>query len=275
MSKKQISKIFIGITVGIFLVIGVPIIINECYKANCGYVTVWEGSDVLGYYGTVLGSVIAVITLAVTITFTKKQLQRENFLKSESEKWSKLKDVFLQILDNINPMKSFKDVFDNGFTNPSETINILQKYQLSCKMANDQLIANISKTDEPKFQELISNIVVVADDFVALVQKEINQYSDLRIWQNRDNITKMAEIEKVNSEISTNEEPTFNEKMLQKLKTISYEKIESEITLLNNEVIKKYETDYRALLHQVGSTFEELHSETQQKANNILHFITK
>ncbi len=275
MSKKQISKIFIGITVGIFLVIGVPIIINECYKANCGYVTVWEGSDVLGYYGTVLGSVIAVITLAVTITFTKKQIQRENFLKSEREKWSKLKDVFLQILDSINPMKSFKDVFDNGFTNPSEAINILQKYQLSCKMANDQLIANISKTDEPKFQELISNIVVVADDFVALVQKEINQYSDLRIWQNRDNITKMAEIEKVNSEISMNEEPTFNEKMLQKLKTISYEKIESEITLLNNEVIKKYETDYRALLHQVGSTFEELHSETQQKANNILHFITK
>lgn len=171
-------------------------------------------------------------------------------------------------------MKTFKDVFDNGYTNPSEAISILQKYQLSCKMANDQLIANISKTDEPKFKELISNIVVVAEDFVSIIQKEIYQYSDLRIWQNRDNIVEMDKIEKANSENLNNDEPTLNEQLMQKLKNISYEKIDDEITSLNNEIIKKYETDYRALLHQVGSTFDDINLETQQKADNILLFTT-
>ena len=68
MSKR--TKFFI--TLGaVFLVVGVPIIINECYKANCGYKTVWDGSDVLGYYGTILGSAIAVFSIIVTIAFTK------------------------------------------------------------------------------------------------------------------------------------------------------------------------------------------------------------
>ena len=275
MKIKQLIRIIICIFVGIFLVFGVPIIINECYKTNSGYMTVWSGSDVLSYYGTILGSIIAVTTLAVTIIFTKKQLQRETFLKNESAKWDKLKDVFLQTLDNINPMKIFKDVFDNGYTNPSEAISMLQKYQLSCKTANDQLIANISKTDEPKFKELISNIVLVAEDFLSIIQKEINQYSDLRIWQNRDNIVKMDKIEKASSENSNNDEPTLNEQLMRKLKNISYEKIDAEITMLNNEIIKKYETDYRALLYQVGSTFDDINLETQQKADNILLFNTK
>ena len=272
MKTKQIIKIIVCIVVAIFLIFGVPIIINECYKYNSGYVTVWDGSDVLGYYGTILGSVIAVATLVVTIIFTKKQLQRETFLANESAKFDKLKQAFLQILDNINPMKTFKDVFDNGFTNPSEAINLLQKYQLDCKLANDQLIANINKDDEPKFHKLMSDIVVVADDFIKIIQKEINQYSDLRIWQNKNNIEKMAKIEKLTLDNSTNGEPTFNEQMLEKLKKISYEKIEAEITMLNNAIIKKYETDYRALLHQVGSTFDAINLETQQRADKILLF---
>ena len=63
--------------------------------------------------------------------------------------------------------------------------------------------------------------------------------------------------------------------MLEKLKNISYEKIDAEITKLNNEIVKKYETDYRALLHQVGSTFDEINFETRQRADKILLFGTK
>ena len=103
-------KIILSIIVAIFLIAGIPIIINECYKANCGYITVWDGSDLLGYYGSIGGAFIAVITLFITIRFTKKQLQRENFLKTESEKWERLKSVFLQTLNNINPMRILKDV---------------------------------------------------------------------------------------------------------------------------------------------------------------------
>lgn len=43
-------KVILSVIAAIFLLIGIPIIINECYKANCGYITVWDGADVLGYY---------------------------------------------------------------------------------------------------------------------------------------------------------------------------------------------------------------------------------
>lgn len=93
----------------VFLIAGIPIIINECYKANCGYLTVWDGADMLGYYGTVLGSIIAVATLAITIVFTKKQIQRDSFLKNENEKWDRLKAIFMQTLSDINPLRVLKD----------------------------------------------------------------------------------------------------------------------------------------------------------------------
>lgn len=40
----------------VILTIGVPILINEAYKFNRGYLTVWGGSDVLAYFGTLIGS---------------------------------------------------------------------------------------------------------------------------------------------------------------------------------------------------------------------------
>ena len=134
---KVIKAIFIVIVI-IILIIGVPIIINECYKLNCGYITVWDGTDVLGYYGTILGSVISVATLVITIRFTKKQIQRESYLQNEREKLSNLKSIFLEILDSINPILTLKNVIDNGFNDPSKAINILQKYQMNCKTACDQ-----------------------------------------------------------------------------------------------------------------------------------------
>ena len=105
MSKwKKIIIIILSLIVISVFVFGIPIVINECYKANCGYSTAWDASAMLGYYGAILGATITVVTLVATITFTKKQIQRESFLKNESEKWSKLKSIFLDILANIDPM---------------------------------------------------------------------------------------------------------------------------------------------------------------------------
>lgn len=109
---KKLVKIIAIVLTMLVLIFGVPIVINECYKANCGYSTAWDASAMLGYYGVILGAIITVLTLIATITFTKKQIQRESFLKTESEKWSKLKSIFLDILSNINPMVTLKDVMD-------------------------------------------------------------------------------------------------------------------------------------------------------------------
>ena len=187
MSKfKCILKISLGILVILFFVFGIPLVINECYKANCGYSTAWDASAMLGYYGTILGAIITVVTLVTTITFTKKHIQRESFLKNESEKWSKLKSIFLDILSNINPMVTLKEVMDNGFIDPTKAIHILQRYQMNCKTSTDLLNAYLNMNDYPKVRHLIDGIAEMAEEFVDISSGEIEQYSDFRILQNKD-----------------------------------------------------------------------------------------
>lgn len=269
MSKKTKFLVALGV---VFLVVGIPIIINECYKANCGYITVWDGSDLLGYYGTILGSVIAVISIIVTIAFTKKQIQRDSFLKNENEKWDRLKSIFLQTLSDINPMRILKDVMDNGFTDPTKAITLLQRYQLDCKIANDLLNAHLNMNDYPKFKELIDSIATTAEVFVDISQKEIDQYSDFRLLQHKDTALEMLSIEKERPGSFSKENISFNKDILEKTKTISHESINRKITQLNTEFIQAYEEKYRALLQLTGSTFETIAIETQRQADSMLSF---
>ena len=253
------------------LVVGIPVAINECYKADCGYLTMWDASAMLGYYGAVLGTIITVVTLVVTITFTKKQIQRENLLKNESEKWSNLKSIFLDILANINPMVTLKEVMDNGFNDPTKAIHILQRYQMNCKTSTDLLNAYLNMNDYPKVKHLIDGITEMAEEFVTISSGEIEQYSDFRILQNKDSFFKIAEIEKTHPGSFSKENLASNQENIEKLKTISRESIDSQIWYLNGEFIKVYETKYRTLLQCIGSTFETIAIETNNEADGLLN----
>ena len=276
MSKfKRVLKIILGILVISVFLVGIPIVINECYKANCGYSTAWDASAMLGYYGTILGAIITVVTLVATITFTKKQIQRESFLKNESEKWAKLKSIFLDILSNINPMVTLKEVMDNGFIDPTKAIHILQRYQMNCKTSTDLLNAYLNMNDYPKVRHLIDGIAEMAEEFVDISSGEIEQYSDFRILQNKDSAYQMVEIEKARPGSFSKENLATNQEIIEKLKNISSENINSQIAFYNSEFIRVYETKYRALLQSIGSTFETLEVATAQEADRLLNFDSK
>ena len=68
--RKPRVKWFLFVLALLAVVIGIPVIINESYKANSGYMTMWGAADALAYYGTILGSLVAVATVVVTILFT-------------------------------------------------------------------------------------------------------------------------------------------------------------------------------------------------------------
>ena len=276
MSKfKRVLKIILSILVISVFLVGIPIVINECYKANCGYSTAWDASAMLGYYGTILGAIITVVTLVATITFTKKQIQRESFLKNESEKWAKLKSIFLDILSNINPMGTLKEVMDNGFIDPTKAIHILQRYQMNCKTSTDLLNAYLNMNDYPKVKHLIDGIAEMAEEFVDISSGEIEQYSDFRILQNKDSAYQMVEIEKARPGSFSKENLATNQEIIEKLKNISSENINSQIAFYNSEFIRVYETKYRALLQSIGSTFETLEVATAQEADRLLNFDSK
>lgn len=65
--RKPRVKWFLFVLALLAVVIGIPVIINESYKANSGYMTMWGAADALAYYGTILGALVAVATVVVTI----------------------------------------------------------------------------------------------------------------------------------------------------------------------------------------------------------------
>lgn len=79
--KKRVL-IFVLILVVVFTIITIPIIINELYLINSGYTTVWEGADVLAFYGTLLG---AIGTVVLGLVAWK---QNERLLKLEEIKYT-------------------------------------------------------------------------------------------------------------------------------------------------------------------------------------------
>lgn len=256
----------------VFLLLGVPIIINECYKVDSGYITVWGGCDVLGYYGTVLGSAITVISLVMTIVFTKKQIQRESYLKNEQEKLMNLKLVFSDVFDTIDPIVSLKNIMDNGFVDPSKAINILQKYQVNCRSACDRLNYHINSSDYYKFDKLINAIKDLSEEFVKISDKEVEQYSNLRLLNYRNNAFKMLEIENNSSGSFDDEQIELSNDIIEKTSHINYKDIEEQIAKLNRSFIELYERRFIALLKLSCNTFEELNNEILQNANNILKF---
>ena len=74
----------IGIVVlGIVLIVGVPIGINEIYNVG-GYVTHWGASEVLGYYGAVLGGGATLLVIWIAI-IRENRIRREENIKQENE----------------------------------------------------------------------------------------------------------------------------------------------------------------------------------------------
>ena len=270
MKIKRIAKIVLIILGAIFLIIGVPIIINECYKANFGYSTVWNGADALGYYGAILGSVIAVATLAVTIIFTKKQIQRDNLLKTETKKWAKVESVFATVLDDINPIRVMKDTMDNGITDPGKAMNILQKYQLTCEMAGDQLNVCLSSKDYASVKTLIDSIISATKQFVAVAQKQIDQYSNLLSLKQREIAEKAIKIQSQYPGSFSQSEMGEHYETLERIKDIKFDNIKNELCLFINETVAINNSVYKPLLKTKNKVFEEINANVQKRADDIL-----
>lgn len=269
MKKKFLWAIGIA-AIGVFLIAGIPIAINEVYKMGAGYVTLWEAKDVLSYYGAILGSFVTIAGLVITIRFTMRQIQRDSYLKKENEKWEKTEKVVSDILNEINPMPMLAQIIDMGFTNPYRAILSLQKYQISCRTTTDQLISYINTVDYPKVKELVDRIADVADKFFQVSQKEVDQYRKRQDLQRGEIATKLISMEEQYPGSISAEELAKHYLTVQTTYDIHSEDIEKAIQHLNEEVIRIYETDYRELLQLKGATFEIISMQTQKNADAML-----
>lgn len=195
MNKRKKYLILAIIVACAFAIVG-PLIINECYKSNSGYITLWSPADMLAYYGVVLGALVAIITVVVTIGFTRKQIQMENFLKQENEKWTKIEAIFANAIDKINPMHPLIETMDTGMKDPVAAITTFQKYGMMCKIALDQLNAHLCVNDYPKVKKLIDSICNATEIFDKISDGEIQAYSSLRDYSSLAVVKETLKIEK-------------------------------------------------------------------------------
>lgn len=180
LKKCTIPFVIVG---ALFLIVGVPIIINELYKRP-GYVTMWSAADMLGYYGTILGATIAVTTIATTIWTTQKQIQIESYIRAENEKWKKLEYDIDIVISELNPSSLLGRIDETMCSNDDDKTNdvllLLHKYQAGCRKAI--LLGSTNNIEVRKKQLIKINgmLVKTALNYMSIAQNGINAYENLR-----------------------------------------------------------------------------------------------
>lgn len=75
--KRPWIKWCLLVLVMLVALVGVPIIINECYKANDGYITLWGAADILSYYGMIIAAFVGVAGIYFTVYVSTKQYRED------------------------------------------------------------------------------------------------------------------------------------------------------------------------------------------------------
>lgn len=268
MKKLWIKWSLIGLSMLAVFVIGIPVLINECYKSNCGYKTVWNAEDVLSYYGAVLGAFVAGAAIVVTIRFTQKQIQRESYLNNETEKWSKIESIITVALDEINPIRPLTETMDTGMMNPNAAMITWLKYKMRCRTATDQLIAFLNSIDYPKVKVLLDHVNNATEEFSGICDKEIAEYVMLQNFYNIGKPEKILKSEIKRPHAFSEDELSFCKSIIDKTNEVTFDTINKDIGTYNGEMVAAYEKTYRALLQLKGQTFETVNMEIQKNAND-------
>lgn len=276
MRKSWIKWILIGVVATIGLVVGIPLIINECYKANSGYITIWTAADVLSYYGTILGTLVAVITIVVTIGFTRKQIQRESYIKSEHEKWAKIESKITEALGRINPQHILTEGVDNvapvNDNFPNAIMTTIQKYQMDCRIATDQLFSYLSSEDFPKMKYLLDQIMQASIIFSDICEKEYVAYRKISDIKARRTALETIELEKKYPNSFTEKDLSFCASVLERTKNLKYDEIWGDIGKASRELADAYDHVYRNLLALKGQVFDSIYTDMRKRAGEILRF---
>ena len=96
MMKKSWTKWILIAAIALVLIVGVPIIINECYKMNSGYMTMWSAADVLSYYGAIIAASIGVIGVYFTVYIANRNYR-------EDARNRTLPYIAIDVINNIQP----------------------------------------------------------------------------------------------------------------------------------------------------------------------------
>lgn len=228
------------------LFVGVPLVINECYKADTGYITKWGAADVLSYYGVILGSIVAIISLMVTITVTRKQILSERTYTCARTKWEQTEAVVAKALLDISPLKLLVigKTGDNLTASVNNIVAHLNTYALNAKTSLDTIKCYVSPDEYKKIEPLINAIFSSIQEFCSIEEDLMKQYSVIQ--------TTLAS----NGHISDQELHTRI----------------SEINRIMERVLPAHSGTYQNILNLKRDIFERIYIDIEAEANQILFF---
>lgn len=242
-SKEFWKRVGLFLFAVLLVVVG-PIIINECYKPNKGYLTVWGGAEVLSYYGTLLGAVATIWVLDRTIRFTCRQIRYDRYIQNEEAKWKQIEALSVAALDYIQPVK-LNEMYvialsrlPQRYLSPEFVIFTTQSQTLC-----NAIHCNVTEKDKEvlrpflkALEEIRKSTRKIADDLYDLLQNE-------------------------NGIISKHNE---------KAAEILLEKHKSQSTDLINQANKLQEKEYNELLQLKRDVFAKIYEQIEKDAMKLL-----
>lgn len=254
--KVRTAILHAGIILLAFLVLGVlvPIGINECYKMDTGYVTVWSGAELLGYYGTLLGTAMAVFVLAVTISFNRKQLLYERDLQRKRERWREIETMVDQAIDDMQPARMrliFLDAAENS--SPERFAGRLLAYEMTAKCSADRLRFSIDTKEEQILDALLSRLEGLQEKIGQIKEEHLN-------W--------LQEVQR-SMELLRGKPRRLNRKTAERA---AYGEVMETWKTVREHEERIYEEDYRALIVCKKETFQRIQDTITAQAEKFLFF---
>lgn len=176
MKYKKILVLFLIILV-LFLIVGVPLLINWLYSLPPIFYTNCSAADVLGYYGTLLGTAAAILTLY----FGLWQYRTEHRLRREAKMWEDIDAMFRQCLDDIHPSKLEMALLTSlPHENPYGLITETLAFRVAVITSVDRLVSSIQNISDTGLHDLKNQLIsfkkkllLIEEQYSTLQQKTI------------------------------------------------------------------------------------------------------
>ena len=265
-SQSMKKRVLFAITL-LILIVGVPFIINESYKVNKGYITLWGASEVLSYYGTVLGASTTILAVIYTIRFTRKQINYDYSISQEKLKWEKVDNLLQEHFKKIMPTEILQIYTSSEkVTNPMYYVEQILIRIIEIKTSLDWIKSYIN----PDEYKLISNYIdmlLSVDEEICTVCSKIVGFLEQFAKNNLHTKAQQA-IDNKNTPLNTDELNMYKKIIVDNPYTNPEEILES-LDTCSQELLAIQEKQFHNLLNSKRDIFYKIFSDLNDNEKKI------
>lgn len=255
--NKKITKVLFAIIL-LILIVGVPFIINELYKVDNGYITLWGASEVLSYYGTVLGASATILAVIYTIKFTRKQINYEYSISQEKLKWEKVDNLLQEHFIKIMPTEIIQIYAPSEkITNPVPYIEQIQVRIFEIKTSLDWIKSYINPDEYKLISSYMDTLLSVDEEICNVCSKVVGFLTQFA----KNNLHTKAQqaIDNQNTSLNTEELDMYKKMVIDNSYTNPEEILES-LGTCSKELLAIQEKKFQNLLNCKRDIFCQIYS---------------